>query len=88
MKNKKVKSGWRGLEMGVKISLCLLTVFLLAVAGSVSGSVIYVNESGWWINEFNSSSTPIQSAINYTKSGDTIIVYSGTYNESPKFPYF
>jgi hypothetical protein len=45
---------------------------------------IFVNETGWWGDgsAFNSSATPIQSAIDNASDGSTIYVYTGTYNES------
>ena len=46
--------------------------------------MIYVNTSGWWIDpaQYNSSSTPIQSAINSAGDGSLIYVYDGTYIEN------
>lgn len=45
---------------------------------------ICVNTTGWWRNNatFNTSSTPIQSAIDNATSGDTILVEQGTYTEN------
>jgi hypothetical protein len=49
---------------------------------------IFVNETGWWGDgsAFNSSATPIQSAITNATDGSTIYVYNGTYNESLTIP--
>ncbi|KAF5436060.1 CASH domain-dontaining protein [Candidatus Methanophagaceae archaeon] len=46
--------------------------------------IIYVNETGWWIepDQFNPSSTPIQSAIDHATAGNTIIVKNGAYTEN------
>jgi parallel beta-helix repeat protein len=54
----------------------------------VSPNTIYVNKSGWWINpdQFNVSSTPIQSAVNNATAGDTIIVHDWNYTENVCVP--
>jgi parallel beta-helix repeat protein len=46
---------------------------------------IYVNKSGWWrdgTSSVNSSTTPIQAAIDNASNGNTIYVYNGTYYEN------
>ena len=45
---------------------------------------IYVSETGWWHDgqQFNTSSTPIQSAVNNATAGDTITIKDGTYTEN------
>jgi parallel beta-helix repeat protein len=58
----------------------LVLAAMLATVSVASATDIYVNETGWWIDVFNESSTPIQSAVNNATSGDTIIVAVGTYN--------
>jgi len=46
-----------------------------------SATTIEVNTTGWWIDpaQFNSSSNPIQAALNKTSDGDTVFVHAGTY---------
>ena len=47
---------------------------------------IYVNETGWWIDQFNPSSTPIRSAIISAIANDMIIVQDGNYTENACVP--
>ena len=66
------------------IALAFLFTLLASVGiGTASANTIYVNESGWWIDSahFNTSSTPIQSAINTATAGNLIYVYNGSYTE-------
>jgi parallel beta-helix repeat protein len=51
---------------------------------SLPSPAIYVNETGWWYDgqQFNASSTPIQSAVNNATAGDTVIIKDGTYTEN------
>jgi len=63
---------------------------IFAPLGNPSGGLnctcgdICVNETGWWRDggAFNTSSTPIQSAVNNATGGDTICVKDGTYHEN------
>ena len=45
---------------------------------------ICVNPTGWWCNNgtFNTSGTPIQSAVGNANSGETIYVWNGSYSEN------
>lgn len=67
--------------MKIPLILLILTILMVGTAGA---STINVNDTGWWkdVNSFNASDTPIQAAVNNADSGDTILVYPGTYNES------
>jgi len=57
----------------------LLLFLILAVPVNAN---IHVNESGWWLDEFNKSQTPITDAIEFAKDGDTIVIGNGTYREN------
>jgi parallel beta-helix repeat protein len=59
-------------------------VFGFENTASLPSPAIYVNETGWWHDgqQFNASSTPIQSAVNNATAGDTIIIKDGTYMEN------
>ena len=50
-------------------------IFVLLFAGTVSAATLTVDDSG------GAGYTSIQAAINATSTGDTILVYSGTYAE-------
>jgi len=65
---------------GVVIALAVLFA-TLAVANAAT---IHVNETGWWFEggSFNSSTTPIQSAINNANDGDLILIEPGHYYEN------
>ena len=45
---------------------------------------ICVNPTGWWCNNgtFNTSGTPIQSAVGNANAGETIYVWNGSYSEN------
>ncbi|MCD4846069.1 MAG: right-handed parallel beta-helix repeat-containing protein [Methanosarcinales archaeon] len=51
---------------------------------SVNEINIYVNTTGWWRkgSVFNTSSTPIQAAIDNAIKGEHVFVYNGTYTEN------
>jgi parallel beta-helix repeat protein len=63
---------------------------IFAPLGNSSGGLnctcgdICVNETGWWHDGgiFNSSSTPIQAAVNNANEGENICVKDGTYYEN------
>jgi parallel beta-helix repeat protein len=67
------------------ITAAILLLATLTCACTAAGATqLYVNETGWWIDpaQFNSSSTPIQSAINNATDSDLIYVHNGSYNEN------
>ena len=67
-------------KMGYKF--LMVFVVLIAFTATTSATTIHVNATGWWIDYFNQSSTPIQSAINNARAGDVVIIDAGTYDES------
>jgi parallel beta-helix repeat protein len=65
-----------------KVNGIILALGLMAaLCGTASATQLYVDENGWWRDggTFNTSSTPIQSAVNAADDGDSIFVYNGTY---------
>ena len=68
-----------------KVNGIILALGLMAaLCGTASATQLYVNENGWWRDggAFNTSSTPIQSAVNAAAVGNTIYVYNGSYTEN------
>lgn len=63
--------GWRALRIAVG-----LTALMILFAGSSGAATLTVNASG------GADYTRIQDAINNASAGDTILVQSGTYNET------
>jgi parallel beta-helix repeat protein len=65
------------------IATILLLATLTCACTAAGATQLYVNETGWWIDpaQFNSSSTPIQAAVNGASGGDQIYVYNGSYTE-------
>jgi|GEM_PF-3689530 len=65
------------------IHINIFIIFLLIISlNLVDATTIYVNETGWWVNKFNSSSTPIKDAVEYAKENDTVFVVKGNYSEN------
>jgi len=65
--------------------LTLITISTTtAAATSCDSGNICVNETGWWHDgsAFNSSTTPIQAAVDNAGSGETICVAAGSYTEN------
>jgi len=65
--------------------LALITVSVTTAAAiSCDCGNICVDETGWWRDggAFNTSTTPIQDAVNNASSGDTICVKTGNYAEN------
>ncbi|MEA1895315.1 MAG: NosD domain-containing protein [Euryarchaeota archaeon] len=56
----------------------------LAFSGVAAAEQLYVNESGWWRDggAFNTSTAPIQAAVDAAAAGDAIYVYGGSYTEN------
>ena len=79
------------ITMNILTKVLLLLVFLLSLSllgGTVFALVcsqgdLCVNETGWWFDggDFNSSATPIQSAVDNATLGNAVYVWNGTYNE-------
>jgi len=79
------------ISMNILTKVLLLLVFLLSLSllgGTVFALVcsqgdLCVNETGWWFDggDFNSSATPIQSAVDNATLGNAVYVWNGTYNE-------
>jgi parallel beta-helix repeat protein len=57
------------------LSLISCIIFVILFAGTVNAATLTVDDSG------GASYTTIQAAINAASTGDTILVYSGTYSE-------
>ncbi len=55
---------------------------MICSVSSASASTRYVNTTGWWLDTFNASSTPISAAIGNSSSFDTVYVYNGSYTEN------
>ena len=74
---------------GIVITTVLILAFITistttAAAVACDGGDICVNETGWWRDggAFNTSTTPIQAAVDNATAGETICVKAGSYTEN------
>jgi len=61
-----------------------LALVALAFSGMAAAEQLYVTESGWWRDggAFNTSSTPIQTAVDNATAGGSVFVWNGSYSEN------
>lgn len=64
--------------------IALLIVAVMMCGMAHAGTTLYVNETGWYRSggAFNTTSTPIQHAVDNATAGDTVYVWNGSYTEA------